>query len=193
VVILKRLPARPTTLIALLRAINLGARNRVPMSELRALFADLGYERVKTHLQSGNVVFDAQATPASVAEKLERELAAAFGFDVPVMIRTADEMAAVVADNPFATVADDGSRLFINFLSRPVRAAQLEGIDAVEHAPNRFALGPRAQELYVWCPNGLQNTKLGNAFWERRLGVAATARNWNTASKLVELAAAERG
>jgi uncharacterized protein (DUF1697 family) len=175
-----------STFIALLRGVNVGRNNRIAMADLRALLGDLGYEGVRTHLQSGNAVFGApRASSVEVGAALERELDARLELAVPVIVRTREELAAAVAANPFAGEAEtDPSHLLVNFLSDAVDAAlagELEG-----HEPNRFHVAER--EVYVWCPNGFQGTSLTYSLWERLFGVTATARNWRTTTRLLDLA-----
>lgn len=173
--------------VALLRGVNVGGRNKVAMAELRGVVEGLGYSEVETHLQSGNVVCAvAGDAPQRVAAKLEAAIEDAFGFAIPVLARTAAELRAAVAANPLVDMAENPSRLLVTFLSGPVDREKLEGVDADAFAPDRFAAGER--EIYVWAPDGVSETKLTWAFWERRLGVIATARNWNTVTRLLELA-----
>ncbi|MBB4662346.1 DUF1697 domain-containing protein [Conexibacter arvalis] len=179
----------PARRIALLRGINVGGGKKVPMAQLRELVEGLGHTAVRTYVQSGNVVFtaaDPDAAAAEVGEGIERAIAAAFGFDVLVTIRTRDELAAVIAADPFAGVADHPSRYHVLFLAEAGDPRRLEELDRAAYEPERFAL--RGRELYLWTPEGLGRSKLAQALSERRLGVAATARNWRTVTTLLALA-----
>ncbi len=170
----------------MLRGINLGPSRRVPMADLRALFGEAGFQDVRTYVQSGNVVLESTAKPA----ELEREAAALisdrFGFDVPVVVRTARQLAAVVKLNPLGDVAEDPKRYQVSFLAdKPgvdVVRALTEG--AVE--PERVAFHGR--EIYAWHPEGVARSKLWNALAGKGLGVTATARNWTTVTTLLEMA-----
>jgi uncharacterized protein (DUF1697 family) len=155
--------------IALLRGINLGSRRRVSMPELRELLAGLGYEDVRTLLQSGNVVLTSSLRGDRLARALEREIADGLGVDPAVVVRTRDELAAVVAANPFTDVMTDGRRLQVSFLAGDPDPAYV-------------------RELYAWHPDGLQRSALVKLITEEGLGTAATARNWNTVCKLLALA-----
>ncbi len=172
--------------IALLRGVNVGGNNMVAMAALRELLGALGYEDVRTHLQSGNAVFAAATPPELSARAIEDRLAGSLGLRVPVLVRTRDELAEVVATNPLGEATSEPSRLLVNFLSRKPDGELLDALDPADFEPETFAAG--AREIYVWCPDGVRATKLGYAFWEKRLKVTATARNWNTVTRLLALA-----
>lgn len=172
--------------IALLRGINLGARNRVPMADLRELVAGLGCEHVRTHLQSGNVVLDADRPPERLAGELARALEERFGFAVPVVVRTRDELAAVVANDPFGALADDPRRYQVTFCSEAPAEPVVRELEAADLAPERVVVIGR--EIYAWHPGGIQRSPLAKLLTDARLGVTATARNWSTVLKLLELA-----
>lgn len=173
--------------MALLRGINVGRNQRIAMSRLRELLAGLGYADVRTHLNSGNAVFRNTASPPEqAAGDIQAAIATHLGLTVPVLVRTADELAAVVAANPLADVALDPSRYLVAFLSAAPDPRQLAGIDPAEYAPEAFHVGNR--EIYLWFPDGVIAAKLGHTFWEKRLSLIATARNWNTVTKLLALA-----
>lgn len=184
-------------LIALLRGVNVGGRNRVPMALLRELVDDLGYKQIATHLQSGNVVFSAPkvasapevASASAAAVAIETAIDRRLGLSIAVLVRTAAELAAVVEDNPLAGLASDPSRQLVVFLSAAVDPARLTDLDSSAFEPDRFVA--RGREIHVWAPNGVSETKLTYAFWEKRLGgLTATARNWNTVTRLCEMARA---
>jgi uncharacterized protein (DUF1697 family) len=175
-----------TRLVALLRGINLGRTNRIPMAELRAMLEDMGHRQVRTHLQSGNVVLSSDDAPDDVASGIEAELRARFGTDVDVVVRTAGELADVVAANPLADVATDAAKYQVVFLSAPPDPEALRAIDPDAVAPERFSA--RGREVYVWCPDGVRNSAVLKALGDRRVGATATARNWNTVTKLLALA-----
>jgi uncharacterized protein (DUF1697 family) len=171
--------------IALLRGINVGPSNRVAMARLREVFTELGATDVKTYVNSGNVVFGG---PKASAAKLEKAIAAAFGFPIPVVVRTRDELADVVAANPLAEVATNTSRYLVSFSGDgAIDPERAEGVEPGEG--EQFAI--RGSELYLWLPGGVQKSKLVRALTDKRLGVTLTARNWRTVEKLLELADAE--
>ena len=172
--------------IALLRGINLGARNRVPMPALRDLLAELGYEDVATEAQSGNVVLRSTATAAQLERDLQSHVAEAFGVDTPVIVRTRTQLAKVVADNPLPEAEADPKRLQVVFLSGPVTAPIALAVEAADLAPEQVAV--RGREIYAWHADGVQKSPLARLLTDSKLGVTATARNWNTVTKLLGLA-----
>ena len=173
--------------VALLRGINVGGHKKVPMAALREVLAGLGYRDVVTHLQSGNAVFTAaRKAEEKLGSEIEDAIAHAIGVGTKVLIRSRDELASVVDRSPMRQVATDPARAIVTFLSAPADPALARQVDAASFAPERFWVGKR--EVYLWCPDGLGVSKLTNTFWEKRLNVVATARNWNTVTKLLSLA-----
>ncbi|WP_030672519.1 DUF1697 domain-containing protein [Streptomyces rimosus] len=174
--------------IALLRGINVGGHNKFPMARQRELFAALGHRDVTVLLQTGNIVFaDPGTPPGETARRIEAGIAEELGFPVPVVVRTRDELAAAVAANPFPQAEAEPKTLHVTFLSdTPADPSPLKQLDSDAYAPDRLRLIGR--ELYMWCPNGVGRSKLADAVSRARLGVTATARNWNTVTKLLTLA-----
>ena len=171
--------------VALLRGINLGARNRVSMPELRELLTGLGHEDVKTLLQSGNVVLTSREKGEQLEQALERAIAAELGVESRVIVRTARELAAVVERNPLGKVADDPKRYQVSFLSETLAPAVKKELEAADVEPERVAVHGR--EIYAWHPGGVQRSPLVKLLTDEKLGVTATARNWNTVTKLLDL------
>jgi uncharacterized protein (DUF1697 family) len=175
-----------TRYAVLLRAVNVGGHNQVPMARLREIVAELGYSEAVTYVQSGNLVVTAKAAkPAAVEQAVRSALREELDVDVDVIVRTRAELAAVVAANPFASVADDDAKLLVSFLTAAPDAAKAKSLDRDEFLPERFELGERC--VYFWLPNGAGRSKLAAAPWDRRLGVRGTGRNWRTVKKLIEL------
>jgi uncharacterized protein (DUF1697 family) len=175
--------------VALLRAVNVGGNAPVKMAALKESFAALGYAPVATHLQSGNVVFGAQAAPATLKQAIERRLAKDFELSIPVLVLAQDELARVAAANPFASEPGmDRTKLHVTFLFQPPDQAGLARLAAAVKGKDRCAV--RSAVVYLHCPDGYGRSKLANAHLERLLGVPATTRNWNTVSELVRLASA---
>jgi uncharacterized protein (DUF1697 family) len=172
--------------IALLRGINLASRNRVAMGELRELLTGHGYGDVRTLLQSGNVVLTSDLPPEKLARALEKRIAKGLGVEPAVVVRTREQLADVVERNPLASVATDPKRYQVSFLSGEPDADAVREIEAADIAPERFVVSGR--EIYAWHPDGLQRSPLAKLLSEERLGVRATARNWNTVTKLLALA-----
>jgi uncharacterized protein (DUF1697 family) len=175
-----------TRQIALLRAINLGSRRRVAMGDLRGLLVGHGHGEVKTHLQSGNVILSSALAPERLRVRLEAELAAGLGMQVDVIVRTAAELADVVARNPLRDVADDPRRLQVTFLAGKPAAAVVRELAGVDVSPERIVTSRR--EIYVWHPAGIQDSPASKLLSQPRLGLIGTARNWNTVTRLLELA-----
>lgn len=172
--------------VAMLRGINVSGKNTIKMSDLQALFVGLGHTDVITYIQSGNVVFRSSAkTAAALESAIERRIERELGFKVPVVIRTKPELAKVIAANPFGGL--DISKVHVTFLAQKPDAALVRVLADHQSPPDEFRIV--AREVYLYCPEGSGNSKLNNAFWERKLKVRATARNWNTVTKLLDLAA----
>src|SRR5262249_12464704 len=136
--------------IVFLRGINLGSRNRISMAELRELLSELGYEDVRTHLQSGNVVLASTASPAKLRREIESAVSKRFGLDVDVVVRTRAELAAVVKRDPLGDVATNRSRYLVNFLSAKPSAASVRELSEAEVSPEQFVVS--GKELYAWHP-----------------------------------------
>ena len=171
--------------IALLRGINIGPRQRVSMPDLRALIEGLGYTDVETLVQSGNVVFTSRAAPATLEKKLEDEIEKQLGVDPKVVVRTRDELAAAIEANPFA-VPDDPKNLHVTFLSGKPEAAAVKKLEDADLGDDELAFLGR--EIYILYANGMGRSELAKQLGRAKLGVAATDRNWNTVTKLLEMA-----
>jgi uncharacterized protein (DUF1697 family) len=174
---------------ALLRGVNLVKHNRIAMADLRRILGDLGYSGVVTHLASGNAVFSSEQPPSQLEREIGAALAEHAALSCAVMVRTGAELAAAQAANPLGREPDHPSRFFVSFLATEPAPAAAADFAALDVSPDQaWVIG---REAYMWCPNGAADTKLSAAFLEKRLGVAGTARNWNTVCKLVTLTAEE--
>lgn len=178
--------ARKRSQILLLRGINIGPNKRVPMPELRALLSDAGFEDVQTYVQSGNVVLTSSASANKLAARCEELIAARFGFDVDVIVRSRDELAEVVRLNPLADVADNPKRYQVSFCDGEPDPAAVEQIAATAAPSERLVAVGR--ELYAWHPDGVGRSKMWTKLAGKGLGVRATARNWTTVTTLLEMA-----
>jgi uncharacterized protein (DUF1697 family) len=172
--------------VLLLRGINLGPNRRVPMADLRALLTEAGYAGVQTYVQSGNVVLAGSGSTAELERDAERLIAERFGFDVPVIGRSRDELAAVVALNPLGDVATNPKRYQVSFLAAELDPDVIATLRAAATGNERLAAHGR--ELYAWHPDGVARSKMWNALAGKGLGTAATARNWTTVTTLLEMA-----
>jgi uncharacterized protein (DUF1697 family) len=175
-----------TRYVALLRGINVGGSKKVAMADLRALLAAIGYAEIITYLHSGNAVFTARAQPAEVlARAIQDGIAACLGTEVKVVIRTAGQLAAVVAGNPLGIEPVNPSRFFVAFLSTAVSAAATDVPGARASGDDRVWVN--GSEAFLWCPKGF--SVLDHVSWiEKTFSVTATTRNWNTVTKLATLA-----
>jgi uncharacterized protein (DUF1697 family) len=175
-----------TPLVVLLRGINIGSRNRIAMPELRACLESAGFDDVRTYVQSGNVVLSSDEAPEGVARKCEREIARRFGLDVEVVVRTRDELSAIVKRNPLGEVAKNPKRYQVSFLAAKPKPELVRKVKAASVDPEKVAISGR--EIYAWHPEGVARSKLWALLAGKGLGVTATARNWTTVTKLLELA-----
>jgi len=174
--------------VALLRGINIGKAKRVAMADLRAMLEELGYANVRTLLNSGNVVFDAgRATPARLADRIEKAMAATLGVSARVFVLTASDLEVVVRENTLGKVARDPSRLAVSFYASPTDRSRLAPLARRQWKPEALALGSRA--AYMWLPGGFLKSRL-QAEVGAVLQDATTARNWATVQKLHALAKA---
>jgi uncharacterized protein (DUF1697 family) len=170
---------------ALLRGINLGPSRRISMPMLREIVESLGHSDVETYLQSGNVLFKPKSrSPKDLAGSLTSAIGAATGVDVPVVVRTADELAKVVETNPYPV--DDPTRLVVAFLADEVELGALALGDLSSYLPDELTISGR--EIYVSVPNGQARSKLMEALTKRDLPTTVTVRNWRTVLALAELA-----
>jgi uncharacterized protein (DUF1697 family) len=168
----------------MLRAINIGPNRRVPMADLRALLSEAGYDHVRTYVQSGNVVLESTQKPA----ELERETAALiserFGFDVPVVVRTGRQLAAVVRLNPLGSVVSAPKLHQVTFLAQKPPASAVHALEQAAVGEERVVCHGR--EIYSWHPDGVARSKLATGLAGKKLGTA-TARNWTTVTALLEM------
>ena len=172
--------------IALLRGINVGGHRKVPMAELRQLMSDLGFDHVKTYIQSGNIIFNADTEDTvQLAEKIQKAILRHFGFEVPVICLEAARLQHAVKSNPFATASTPIENLHLTFLSETPEESQVTALEAMDYAPDQF--DHQNTWIYLNIPGKYHKTKLSNALFEKKLKVSATTRNWKTVLKLSEL------
>jgi uncharacterized protein (DUF1697 family) len=172
--------------VALLRGINVGGKHKLKMAELVGLFEAMGCAEVRTYIQSGNVVFRAGAQVArTVAADLAQALERDHGYSVPVVTRTAAELAAVVAERPFLGGDVDPKHLHVAFLAKRPTAAAVARLDPGRSPPDSFVVSGR--EVFLCCPNGMARTRLTNAYLDATLGTVSTVRNWRTVLTLAEM------
>ena len=173
--------------VALLRGINVGGKNRLPMKELAAMFVDVGCEDVRTYIQSGNVLFRTEPTLGKdIPSLISASILSRFGYRVPVVTRTAQELQEIVQSNPFVETSAEADKLHVVFLAELPDGGHVETLDPNRSPADEFAVLGR--EVYLYCPNGLARSKLTNSYFDSRLSTTSTMRNWRTVLKLLELA-----
>ena len=175
--------------VSLLRAVNVGGR-KLAMTDLRALYEQHGHADVVTYVQSGNVVSRTSArSAAAVGRTISAAIADELGLEVEVLVRTPKELRSVLSRNPFLQRRrPELKTLHVTFLAKRPEAPLVAALDEGAFSPDEFRVDQR--EVYVLCPNGYGRTKINNTWFERKLKVPATTRNWTTVTKLAELAGA---
>ncbi len=174
--------------VALLRGINVGGKNKLPMKDLAAMFTAAGGHEVRTLIQSGNVVFEADAKAAgALPGKVGRAIEAGFGYRIPVIVRTAVELGAVLRGNPFLAGGADPEVLHVVFVSAEPLAARVAALDPHRSPPDELAV--RGSEIYLKCPTGFARTRFTNAYLDATFAATTTVRNWRTVEKLAAMAA----
>ncbi len=176
------------TYIAMLRGINVGGHNKMPMERLRSICEGLGLKQVRTLIQSGNLVFEAaKCNPDSLSARIEKKILSEFGFEVRVITRTPEEVGRVIERNPFPKESKtEPGKVYVAFLAEVAKPDALKNLESKATADERVQRGER--EVYLYYRNGMGQAKLTSNVLERVLAVAATARNWNTVTKLYEMA-----
>lgn len=176
-----------TSYVALLRGINVSGQKLIKMTDLKQVFEALGLAKVQTYIQSGNVLFQAEEDAGALRRRMEAAIKTAFGFDVPVAVRTIAELEQVVANCPFAVEAlAPGESLYVALLAEAPTQAGVEKLLAYKSdAQDEFRLAEPA--IYILYRQSMRETKLTNNFFEKKLGVPMTTRNWNTTTTLVRM------
>ena len=176
--------------VALIRGINVGGKNMVAMTELAKMFTKAGCSEVRTYIQSGNVIFSAEPDLAlGVAAMISKQIAKKSGCNVPMVLRTAEEMEATAVNNPFIKAGADEDRLYVMFLADRPAKEKIAQLDVKRSLGDEFILHGR--EIYLRLGNGAARTKLTNAYFDSKLGTVSTMRNWRTVLKLREMMKAE--
>ncbi len=178
--------ATASTCVALLRGINVGGKHKMPMKELVEVCSAAKCRNVRTYIQSGNVVFTAPANVAKgLALSLARNIEARFGFPVPVVLRSHEQLAQVARNNPFLKAGKPEATLHVSFLADEPAAEAIAKLDPNRSPGDEFRV--IGSEIYFCFPNGAGNTKLTSSYLDSRLKTVGTTRNWATVLKLVEM------
>ena len=174
------------TYVALLRGINVGGRNKLPMKDLVRLFVEAGCDNPRSFIQSGNVVFRADpAVAAGLPDFIAAKIATDFGYRTPVLLRTIAQMRHVMSNNPFLHEGASKDTLHVMFLADRPSQSQVDTLDPNRSPPGAFRV--RGQDVYLHLPLGVADTKLTNSYFDSKLGTVSTGRNWRTVTKLLEL------
>lgn len=175
------------TFIALLRGINVSGQKKIKMAELRVHLSELDLRNIRTYVQSGNVIFESIESDTTFLERqIEKKILEKYGFEVVVMVKMTGELIQVLENNPFINSRlRDTSRLYVTFLSNIPDQEQLSKLEAINYSPEEFVLD--GKNIYFFSPQGYGKAKMNNNFFEQKLKVDATTRNWNTVNKLVAM------
>jgi uncharacterized protein (DUF1697 family) len=177
------------TFISFLRGVNMTGHNSIKMTDLAALYNNLGFIDAETFIQSGNVIFSSTKDKgvSDIALEIETAIHFNFGFDVPVMIRTVPEMNGIISSNPYLTEPGfDPAKMAVIFLHDKITEKQIQKVADVNYPPDKFKI--IGNEIFTFCPNGFGRTKLYTNFFENKMKVTGTARNWKTITTLLEMA-----
>ncbi|MEO7834356.1 MAG: DUF1697 domain-containing protein, partial [Ginsengibacter sp.] len=161
-------------------------------ADLKALYEKLGFKNVSTYIQSGNVIFESNEkfSDTELAKKIETAIDKKYDFEVVVIIRSGEEMKDTISSNPFLKEKNsDTKKLYVTFLSEIPAKENVENIGNIDFSPDRFIIFEKV--VYIYVDNGYGETKISNNFFEKKLKVRATTRNWNTVNKLSDLASSK--
>ena len=174
------------TYISILRGINVGGHKLIKMQALTKLYEDLGFKNVKTYIQSGNVIFQTKQTDSTLLEEMiSKKITEIFTFEVPIIVTLQKEIAKIHKNNPFIHEKHyDTNLLHVTFLSQKPKQADIAKITG-DFGNDEYIISDKA--IYLYCPNGYGNTKLTNTFFENKLKVSATTRNWKTTTELLNM------
>jgi uncharacterized protein (DUF1697 family) len=174
--------------ISFLRSVNMAGHNLIKMTELSKVFVDLGFPDAKTYIQSGNVIFSnpEKIPSASLSLQIEKAVKERFSLNISVMTRTVDELNSLFEVNPYLREPQfDPSKMAVIFLHEKVRADQITRVEGISYPPDMFTIS--GSEIFIYCPNGFGKTKLYTGFFEKKMGVIGTARNWKTVTTLLNM------
>lgn len=176
------------TYITLLRGINVSGKKKIKMADLRSHLEELNFKNIKTYIQSGNILFKSTETSLSTLEKqVKDKIQEKYGFDVPVMVKQAIDFQRVIDNNPFAKdESNDIKCMHITFLGSLPTQEQVDHLATYSYPSEEYVL--ENQDIYYYAPNGYGRAKMNNNFFEKKLKVSATTRNWRTVNKLSEMA-----
>ncbi len=180
--------SKNVTYISMLRGINVGGQKKIRMEELRGLYKSLGLTSVRSYVQSGNVIFSSTEPDAGkLAGEIKAAIESNFGYAVDVFLRDAADFRRIVENNPFLNGRnEDPTKLHVTFLYRKPSAESTASLATPANIADEFY--PGEMEIFVFCPNGYGRSKIANSFFERKLKIPTTTRNWKTVNTLLEIA-----
>ncbi len=167
----------------------MAGHNKIKMTDLNAIFFEEGFGNATTFIQSGNVIFKDpdDRSDIEITERIERAVHKRLGLDIPALVRNIPELKLILKANPFlAEPGFDPARMAVMFLYDEPSGEALAKMNDVDYPPDKFSIN--GKEIYIWCPNGFGRTKLYTNFFENRMKVIGTARNWNTVNTILEMA-----
>lgn len=175
-----------TKYIAILRGINVGGHRKILMSDLKNLFENLGYQNIRTYIQSGNVIFESLyiLDKLKIANQIENAITDRYGYDVPVIVMSDEELVSAIESNPF-TKSYEKERLHLTFLKEIPEPELVVGINKFDFTPDKFKINNNW--VFLYCAGKSSDSKMTNKFFENKLKVSSTTRNWNTVLKLAQL------
>lgn len=174
--------------IAILRGINVGGKRKILMVDLKSLFEEIGYSEISTYIQSGNVIFTSadKSDEKEMANRIEKAIEEKFGFEVPVIVRTAKDLQKTLSNNPYYKDGEmDISPLHITFLAQNPSGESLDKIKTFDFPPDKYTI--EGKDVFIYCEGKYHQSRLTNNFFENKLKVKATTRNLKTVKKLCEL------
>lgn len=174
-----------TRYVVLLRAVNVGGINKVPMKWLREAAIDAGFTDVATYVQSGNLVVSSGDTAAEVGTSVAKLIKAEHGLDIDAIVRSRAELAKAIKASPFVDEIAEPTHVHVNFLTAAPAKDKVKALDPDEFDPERYVI--KGREMYIYYPAGAGRSKLATAPWAKRLGVKGTARNWRTVTTLLDM------
>lgn len=175
--------------ISILRGINVGGKRKLLMADLKVCYTKLGFKNIVTYIQSGNVIFESDENndELSLSKNIENAIKDTFAYDVPVIVRTVNDLELIIRENPYIqSETYDIERLHLTFLADNPDEKLKQSIKTMDYEPDGFTI--KENNAYVFCSGKYSDSKLNNQFFEKKLKVQATTRNWKTVLKLYELA-----
>ena len=173
--------------IALLRGINVGGHRKILMADLKELFVEMNLNNAVTYIQSGNVIFESENSNCSELELIiSKAILNTFGYTVPVIVKTLLELESILNDNPFCTGMVDQKKLHVTFMNTTPLQEDIKNVQNVDFGEDKFLI--RKNVIFIYVEGAYHKTKISNQFFEKKLKVSTTTRNWKTTNKLLELA-----